>query len=173
MGKRSNLPSNRPKDFWGTIDPQSIPQTLVNKLMGKTYAEPCYGEGDLEDQLMGIANCGWRSDVRKTVGCSKVMDATKLRAVDVAHCDVIVTNPPFSWDLLKPLLDHLPTVLPTWLLLPADVMHNVRMGPYMKQCSDVISVGRLYWMENKVRGVDNYAWFCFRNDIQDTKFFGR
>jgi len=75
---------------------------------------------------------------------------------------------------LKPLLDHLPTLRSTWMLLPADVMHNVRMGPYMKICSQVVSVGRLYWMENRIKGVDNFCWFLFYNDWSgDTRFRGR
>lgn len=89
-------------------------------------------------------------------------------------CEAIVTNPPFTWKLLQPLLDHLPTLKPTWLLLPADVAHNKRMGKYMMGCSDIVSVGRLYWMDNKIKGVDNFAWFCFHQFVQPvTKFHGR
>ena len=174
MGKRSNYENNTPKDFWPTRDPSAIPQTFMSMVRGKTYAEPCYGDGDLEDLLMEIAHCKWRSDVRETVGSSKVMDATTLTKEMLTGCDMIITNPPFSWSLLKPLLDHLPTLKPTWFLLPANVMHNKRMGPYMEKCAWVISIGRLYWMENKVRGVDDFAWFRFHEEWEDdTGFIGR
>jgi hypothetical protein len=123
---------------------------------------------------MEVATCKWRSDVRETVGSSKVMDATDITKGMLTGCDMIITNPPFSWGLLKPLLDHLPTLKPTWFLLPANVMHNKRMGPYMERCAWVISIGRLYWMENKVRGVDDFAWFRFHEEWEDdTRFIGR
>ena len=53
-------------------------------------------------------------------------------------------------------------------------MHNVRMGPYMKRCEKVVSIGRLYWEENKVKGVDNYCWYHFNQDHEgNTEFVGR
>jgi len=175
MGKRSNLKvENRPKDFWGTVDPDAIPPKFVDMVRGRTYAEVCYGNGDLEDLLMEVATCKWRSDVRETVGCSKVLDALDITKQDLQGIDMIVTNPPYDWKLLQPLLDHLPTLKPTWLLLPADMMHNKRMGPYMKNCAWVLSIGRLYWMENKVKGVDNFAWYGFyENWLLVTRFVGR
>jgi len=86
---------------------------------------------------------------------------------------VFITNPPFSWPMLQPILDHLPTLLPTWLLLPADNLHNKRMGKYMAKCDLVVSVGRLYWMDNKIKGVDNYCWYRFTDIPQQTVFIGR
>lgn len=174
MGKRSDYKEERPKDFWGTIDPNAISPTFLSMIRGSNYAEPCYGDGDLEDLLMDVSNCKWRSDVRETVWSSKVKDATKLTKRHLEDCDMIITNPPFKWSLLQPLLDHLPTLRPTWLLLPADVAHNKRMGPYMARCAWMVSVGRLYWMPNKVRGVDNYCWFRFHETWDtETRFVGR
>lgn len=173
MGKRKSYESSKPKDYWPTLDPDAI-TPLVTYVRGKSYAEPCYGDGHLEDQLVDVSTCKWRSDVRETVGCSKIQDATTLNKKDLRECDIIITNPPFSWELLKPLLDHLPTLKPTWLLLPADVMHNKRMGPYMENCAWIVSVGRLYWLENRVKGVDNYCWFRFHQSWDnDTRFVGR
>jgi len=175
MGKREEVKKPRRKaDFYATVDPDAIPEPLIEKVRGKTYAEPCYGNGDLEDLLMEVATCKWRSDIRETVGCSKVLDALDITKQDLKGIDVIITNPPYQWDMLKPLLDHLPNLKPTWFLLPADVAHNVRMGPYMRRCAWVVSIGRLYWMENKVKGVDNYCWYEFRSSRDyDTRFIGR
>ena len=76
MGKRSDF-EKVPKDFYPTTDTRAV-EPLVPFIRGKTYAEPCYGDGDLEDLLMDVATCKWRSDVRETVGSSKVMDALSL-----------------------------------------------------------------------------------------------
>lgn len=175
MGKRSDYVNNRPKDFFGTVDPDAIPPKFVEIVRGKTYCEPCYGNGDLEDLLMDVATCKWRSDVRETVGSSKVMDALDITKEDLQGIDCIITNPPFKWEWLQPLLDHLPTLKPTWLLLPADVMHNKRMSPYMERCAHVVSIGRMYWMENKIKGVDNMCWYRFHENRWDygTRFWGR
>jgi len=175
MGKREKIKKpRRDKDFYGTIDPDAIPPKFAEMIRGKTYADPMYGNGDLEDLLMDVATCKWRSDIRETVASSGVMDALSLEKEDLRGVDFVLSNPPYQWDLLKPLLDHLPNLKPTWFLLPADSMHNVRMGPYMRNCAWVVSIGRLYWMENKVKGVDNYCWYQFRSSRDyDTRFIGR
>jgi len=73
------------------------------------------------------------------------------------------------------------------MLLPADFMHNKRSGPYMKNCVDILSIGRLFWVRkniesedgwgNTVKGVkgkDNYCWFLFQHGYQHrTEFTGR
>jgi hypothetical protein len=183
MGKRSNLKvEDRPKDFWGTVDPDAIPPKFAEMIRGKTYAEPCYGNGDLEDLLMEVATCKWRSDVRETVGSSKVMDALDITKEDLKGIDVIITNPPFKWEWLQPLLNHLPTLKPTWFLLPADFMHNKRSSPYMERCAHVIAIRRLYWWldtgnlnQNGVKGKDNYCWYRFHESEwgYGTRFWGR
>lgn len=160
VSKRSNF-EKIPKDFYSTIDPKAIPTAILPYIKGKTYAEPCYGVGDLEDLLMDVATCKWRSDVRETVGASKQMDAMSLTKKGLEGCDLIITNPPFSRDVLLPLIDHFIGIKPTWLLLPADLAHNGYFKPYMGRCSRVISVGRLYWFKNEwvdKDWIDCYGW---------------
>lgn len=158
MSKRSSF-EKIPKDFYATTDPKAIPPNFVECVRGKRYAEPCYGEGDLEDLLMDVAVCRWRSDIRDTGNC-KLWDAMCLSEHELGHCDVIITNPPFSRDLLLPMIDHFISLKPTWLLLPADMMHNRYFSGYMKSCSRVISVGRIKWFkDSKHTSTDNFAWF--------------
>ena len=176
MGKREEI--KKPKsarDFYATIDPDAV-TPLLDHVFGDTYAEPFYGNGDLEDLLMDVAVCKWRSDVRDTVGSSKVMPATEVSKKDLSECDIIISNPPFTRGVLLPCIDHLTSLLPTWLLLPADIMHNKYMSPYMEKCELVLSVGRLCWfpVDNKmVKGVDNYAWYKFVDHKCNTVFKGR
>lgn len=167
MGKRTKQNfQRREKDFYGTVDPDAV-KPLVPFIKGQRYAEPCCGEGDLVDLLLTDAYCVWESDI------SKGKNALELTELDLWEAEVIITNPPYMWPLLEPLLDHLPKLKPTWLLLPADCFHNKRMFPYVEKCSDIVSVGRLYWMDNKVKGVDNYAWGRFTHEKTKTTFHGR
>lgn len=178
MSKRSNF-DKVPKDFYATVDPKAIPPKLVDFIRGKSYAEPCYGEGDLEDLLMDVATCKWRSDIRETVGSSKVMDALEVTKDDLKDCDLIATNPPFSKDVLLPLIDHFVSLKPTWLLLPADYMHNLYFGPYMDKCSKVVSVGRICWFPKegkRVASTENFAWYFWKQGATTdtgTVFYGR
>jgi hypothetical protein len=176
MGKREEV--KKPKsarDFYATIDSDAV-TPLLPYIRGKSYAEPFYGNGDLEDMLMDVAKCKWRSDIRPTVLSSKVMPATEVTQQDLKDCDMIISNPPFTRSELLPCIDHLTTLLPTWLLLPADMMHNKYMAPYMKKCDRVVSVGRLCWFPvdgKMVKGVDNYAWYRFINHNGQTILKGR
>jgi len=176
MGKRNFGKFDlKPKDYYPTIDPEAIPETFLQEVRGVKYAEPCYGRGDLEKLLMEVAECKWRSDVDPQVESAVERDACDLTHHDLSDCGVIITNPPYSWNALEPLLTHLPSLLPTWFLLPADMAHNKRMGPYMRMCQKIISVGRLYWMVDRpVRGVENFAWYLFTSCETDyTRFVGR
>ena len=175
MGKRDcNKFERVDKDLYPTIDPGCLVPAFIERVRGKSYAEPCWGNGDLEDLLIDVATCKWCSDIQPQQYNIPIMDATKLSIDHLKGCDVIITNPPYQWPLLKPLLDHLPNVRPTWLLLPADYMHNIRMGPYMKQCTTVIAIGRMYWLPNKVRGVSNMCWYKFNKwHLGQTEFIGR
>lgn len=178
MSKRSDF-KKVPKDFYPTTDPKAIPPKFVDFIRGKSYAEPCYGDGDLEDLLIDVSTCKWRSDIRETVGCSKVVDALDITKDDVSECSLIVSNPPFSRDILLPMIDHFITLKPTWLLLPADYAHNIYFGPYMKKCSRVVSVGRLCWFPKdgkRVSSTDNFMWYFWKKGATidtETIFYGR
>ena len=174
MSKRSDFPKVS-KDFYPTTDPKAV-ESLIPFISGKTYAEPCYGNGDLEDLLMDVATCKWRSDVRETVASSKVMDAMSLTKGDLEGIDLIVTNPPFTRAVLMPMLHHFITLKPTWLLLPADYMQNVYFGGAMLRCQKVLSIGRLKWIKgSKHTSVDNFCWYFWpqHSEQQETIFKGR
>lgn len=172
MGKRSPDFEKKPRDSYFTIDPVAVDVLSSHLHTYEQFIEPCAGAGDLIAGLMrrGIACCG-AYDIEPK---SPWISTRNCLTLDRQDADYYITNPPFTWGVLQPIMDHLISLLPTWLLLPADFMHNVRMGPYMKQCKKVVSVGRMYWEENKIKGVDNYAWFLFDKDHKGmTEFIGR
>ena len=170
----------QPRDLWRSTDPDSI-VPLVPFIRGMTYAEPCYGAGDLEERLEGVSICKWRSDIEPQVSHVPKMDALNLKKEHLHDCALIITNPPYDFKMLQPLLDHLPTLKPTWLLLPADSCYNKRMAPYMRRATDIVSVRRLYFHtvgedETQVKHAkqtSNYAWILFTNQNQFTRFHGR
>lgn len=167
MGKREVEKKPRlSRDWYPTRDPAAV-QALA-PFLGAThnYIEPCAGDGSLIDLLAseGLpAKCVSAYDIDPQRADITQRNCLSLRSKDVTEAHSFITNPPYQWDMLQPMLDHLPTLLPTWLLLPADMMFNKRMSVYMKKCSDVVAVGRLWWFENeqgkKIKGVDNFAFY--------------
>lgn len=177
MGKRDNDKFDRkPRDKYYTIDPAATNALVDHLRLPTAFIEPCAGAGSLVELLCkhhGVS-CVGALDVEPSARWIAEFNCLNLEKDDIlGGTDCFITNPPFSWGMLKPILGHLPTLLPTWLLLPADYMHNVRMAPYMAKCEKVVSVGRLYWETNKKKGVDNYAWYLFVNDKVETTFYGR
>lgn len=182
MGKREieKFP-RKSRDFYGTIDPAAVEalKPFLGAANGRStrYIEPCAGDGSLVRLLASTGaptHCVGQYDIEPQNPRVTQRNCLTLRNEDLytpygdllgSRADCFITNPPFQWSMLQPILDKLPTLLPTWLLLPADVMHNKRMSPYLDFCTDIVSVGRLYWFADEkgkfVKGVDNFVWFRF------------
>lgn len=150
MSKFSNF-ERIPRDLYETIDSRAIPPNFLKYITGNKYYEPSCGSGKLIDQLEPHAECIGASDIVPLGRYSGDMpkDALNLSLYDVRGADCIITNPIYKKDMLLPLIDHLSSLKPTWLLLPSDLMHNGYMVPYMKRCERVVSVGRLYFFLNE------------------------
>jgi len=111
-------------------------------------------------------------DSKKVIG----MDALRLdpALVKKSGAKYFITNPPWTRELLHPLIDHLSDILPTWLLFDADWMHTKQAAPYLTKCSKIISVGRIKWIPGSTMlGKDNAAWYCFQKRPAETIFKGR
>jgi hypothetical protein len=164
LGKRSDF-KRIDKDFYRTIDPKAAKvladwygeYDLTRK---KTFYEPCYGEGDLVFQLEKYSfKCSDASDI--TTG----KDALTLTKEDIGDVNFIITNPPWSRNLLHPMIDHFRNLRDTWLLFDADWMHTKQAKPYLQNCSEILSVGRLKWIpDTKMTGKDNVCWYHFVPD---------
>lgn len=161
MSKRSNF-ERRPMDAYQTIDPKAV-NTLLPFIRGVgTFAEPCCGDlhlvNDLESQ--GFV-CVYYSDI------TRGNDA--LEAKGFNEPDAIITNPPWSRPILHDMILHFQRIAPTWLLFDADWAHTGQARPFLPQCSHIVSVGRLKWIEGTTQtGKDNCAWYRF-----DANYSGR
>jgi hypothetical protein len=176
MGKRSDY-VKRPRDAYFT--PEDAFKPVAKYFHENTiFAEPCAGDGRLAahvEKWVEGALCSFAMDIEPQAPHIIKGDAKVLNSEAVEYCDYIITNPPYTWSELAPMLDRWIPLLPTALLLPADFMHNKRFAKYLKHCGLIISIGRVKWIEDsKMSGVDNYAWYFFTPEqMGDTIFRGR
>jgi hypothetical protein len=153
VGKRSSF-ERREADFYPTPRPAVAP--LIPFLKGiRTFAEPCAGEGDLIRHLESFGlRCTWRGEIRAG------RDALAFDAYGAA--DAIITNPPWSRDVMHRMIMHFRHIAPTWLLLDSDWAQTKQASPFMPACSDIVAIGRVKWIDgSKHTGKDNAAWYRF------------
>lgn len=154
MGKRSSF-ERRPMDDYATVDPAAvrplIPHLYTNV---ETFAEPCAGDGFLVRHLEGYGlRCVYEGDIR---------DGRDALTVEWEPADAIITNPPWTREILHPMIRRFQSIAPTWLLFDADWAHTRQASPYLPQCSHIVSVGRIKWIPgSKHTGKDNCAWYRF------------
>ena len=153
MGKRSSF-ERIPRDFYPT--PAAAVPPLIPHLGGvHTFAEPCCGDGALVNHLEAHGlRCVYQGDI-----------ATGQDALALEHygdADAIITNPPYQRPLMHALIQHFARILPTWLLLESDWAYTKQAGAFMPCCSDIVSIGRLRWIEGTtMSGKQNFAWYRF------------
>jgi hypothetical protein len=168
MGKRSNF-QRRPMDDYDT--PREAVLPLLPFLDGiRTFAEPCAGNGHLQSSLVDLhLECVYAGDIRSGD------DALFLDEQDLAGVDCIITNPPWTRELLHPLINRFLQLRPTWLLFDADWCHTKQAGAYLPRCSHIVSIGRVRWIPGSPStGKDNAAWYRFDRQHQDgPRFFGQ
>jgi len=167
MGKRSDF-KRRVGDDYRTIDHRAV-RALKPYLKGvRTFAEPCAGDLDL---VKGLEDAGLKCVMQSDIKDGD--DALKLWSFKGA--DAIITNPPWTRALLHPLILHLQKFAPTWLLFDSDWANNKHAVPYLTQCSDIVAVGRLRWIEGTTNtGKDNVSWYRFHHlHTGGPHFYGR
>jgi hypothetical protein len=131
MGKRSNF-ERREADFYPT--PRATVVPLIPYLLRsgiRTFAEPCAGDGALVRHLAPFGlRCAYAGDIR--IG----QDALALNHYGAV--DAIITNPPYTRDLMHRLITHFQRIAPTWLLIDYDWAATKQAAPYMPNCSDIV-----------------------------------
>jgi len=167
MGKRSSF-ARRKHDAYDT--PESAVFALLPHLHGvSTFAEPCAGQGYLVGHLQrrGLV-CTYEGDIQNGY------DALEYPFDRDAVFDAIITNPPWSRDILHPMITLFMRMAPTWLLFDADWAFTKQAAPFLPNCSHIVSVGRVKWIEDsKHTGKDNSAWYRFHNQhVDGPRFIG-
>ncbi len=164
------------RDFYAT--PEAPILKLLPHLKGITkFAEPMCGDGAIVrvlERLGWVCAAAWDLEPQgEMIDRAGVWDVLGLRAEDFRGCDGIISNPP--WPLPANLrkgqpegtptvqiIQHLMSILPTWMILSADFMHNRYFEDLSPHCVKIVSVGRVKWMAGtKNTGFDNAAWYLF------------
>ena len=164
MGKRSSFERINHDDY-------PTPREALWPLIPFLYTEqiiiePCPGEGKLVGHLRA-----------EGFGVKAVMgDARSLRYLMSPGRTIFVTNPPWSLELLHPIITNLSDQATTWLLLSADWMHLKGATAFKRRLHTIVSVGRVQWFPNSGKtSLDNAAWYRFEQPASRriTRFFGR
>lgn len=165
MGKRSEFP-RRKNDAYAT--PYKCVLPLIPHLRGiETFAEPCAGDGELIKHLATFGfYCSYRADIE--TGTDALIEPPH------GSFDAIITNPPWTRDLLHPMILKFQSIAPTWLLFDADWPHTKQAVPYLDQCSHIVSIGRVKWIADSEHfGKDNASWFRFHSQhVGGPRFYG-
>lgn len=171
MGKRSDF-ERRERDFYPTPYAAVVP--LLGFLMPRTlFVEPCAGDGVLVSHLHRHGHhCVSASDIEPQDPSVKALDVFNAK---IGQGQCFITNPPWDRSILHPLIEHLSSQAPTWLLFDADWMHTKQAVPYLDRLVRIVSVGRVKWIEgSKMTGKDNCCWYLFDQAYNgQTKFYGR
>jgi hypothetical protein len=165
MGKRSDF-ERKKLDFYQTPKEAVIP-LLPHIPIGKTFCEPCAGDGVLIKHLShGGLQCVAAYDVEPRQDWIIRHDASFLTKKNLNDADLIITNPPWDRTPLHQIIERCAALRPTWLLFDADWMHTKQAKPHLDICHVIVSVGRVKWEAGSAStGKDNCCWYLF-----DSKF---
>lgn len=169
MGKRSEF-KRRENDAYFTPRKGALP--LLPFLHPNTkFVEPCGGDFRLASWLEEAGHlCLASYDIEPKNPRVHTRNALTLTENNIpAETEMFITNPPWTRELLHPIIERLRHIKPTWLLFDADWAFTDQAVPYLAFCSDIIPVGRLRWVEDsKHDGKDNCAWYRFQAEPCDT-----
>ena len=89
------------------------------------------------------------------------------------EADAVLTNPPWSRNVLHPMIEHfVENSHEAWLLFDANWINTRQSIPYLKFCTDIVPVGRLIWIDDTtMASKDDSAWFRFSKDSNGETIF--
>jgi hypothetical protein len=158
MGKRSSFERIQ-RDFYPTPYEAVVP-LLEHLEAGASYVEPCAGDGALVNHLARHGHrCELAFDIEPRAPGICAWDALDEPVIKPI---MFVTNPPWTRDVLHPIILNLSRYAPTWLLFDADWMHTRQSAPFMPFLRKIVSVGRVKWIpDSPFTGKDNCCWYLF------------
>ena len=161
MGKRSNFPRHYRDDY---ATPDEAFQPLVPFLKWERIVEPCPGKGRL---VKHMRKAGFK--------VSPVKADARTHHYDLVGEVMFVTNPPWTREILHPIIVNLSDQAPTWLLMDADWAHLLCARPFLRRLRTIISIGRVKWFPDSGSvSLDNAAWYEFGYPSRrSTRFYGR
>ena len=159
MGRRSDGFEKRPNDFYATPAPQA--EIIARRLAPRTrFIEPCAGDGALVMALEAAGHvCVAASDIEPRDPEIATRDGADAGRALSEY--TIVTNPPWSRELLLPLLDAWieSPARQVWLLLASTHLMNRYSGPYAPRTAEIIPAGRPKWIaDSKWSAKDDACW---------------
>jgi len=167
MGKRSDFPRLKSDGYYS---PVSVLTPLLPFLKdGGDFIEPCAGDGRLIRwlELYGMRCVQW-FDINPGdlfIPWGDALDAPLRPGTRT------ITNPPWTRQILHPLIDRFRRNGETWLLFDAAWSHTVQARAYLPYCSDIVSVGRVRWIDGTEHSSkDDAAWYRFQAERCVTVF---
>lgn len=176
MGKRSEF-ERKERDFYQTPPEAVVP--LLRHLGDRSvrFAEPCCGDGSLIDVLVASGNvCVYAADIEPRGNYTEIADATQFPFGRNSGIDLIISNPPWSRDVMHKIIQSaINSGIASWFLIDADWMHTKQSAELMKHCRKIVSVGRVKWIpDSKSFGKDNCCWYLFTDETdKPALFYGR
>lgn len=144
----------RPRDYYPTPEKMVAPLVPYLRQAGiHRFCEPCCGDGSL---VRALEASGFLCDSATDI-------ADGIDALTITRFpEAVITNPPYVWKVLRPLLEHFLIAAPElWLLLPTDWTQNLQTACFMRHATDVIPARRIHWPGTPSGGTDNHAWIRF------------
>jgi hypothetical protein len=174
MGKRSSGFARIARDYYRTPLEAVVP--LIPHLPADLgYIEPFAGDGALIDHigiLHGSPMCHDASDIEPK---AEFIRRASFEDVRCPSGCLVITNPPWTRDILHGAIDHFGRQAPTWLLFDADWVHTEQSIPFLPMLRKIVSIGRVRWFpESRMTGKDNCAWHLFHAGLgSGCEFVGR
>jgi hypothetical protein len=130
---------------------------------GFRFVEPCAGDGRLIGHLTAIGlKCVGSCDSEPKRRDIEQRDAFSLTGDDIPRGAMFITNPPHLWSILRKMIVHFSDLAPTWLLVHADLVHNLGFIPFLPRLRVTASIGRVRWVPGtRDHSTKNFIWAKF------------
>ena len=174
LAKRSEF-DRIPRDFYPTPIEAVYPLYKYLEGSSKRFVEPCAGDGRLVRHIERMGHqCIYKADIEPMADDINKSDALFFNN-GYPECDLIITNPPWTREILHPMIDVFIAHAPTWLLFDAGWMFTEQARPYLIHCKCIVAIPRVKWIEGSEHGaMDDCCWYLFdRSWSSGTVFIGR